>query len=246
LVRITELLWPDGGQSFEVHRVDTDTDLTEHECFDAMPTDEQIAILLDQHTTPTAAAVQPGHDVRPPQEGTRTGMTPPAIRRWLTPAGFAAAVPALATYPLPVLSHALARLRTTAVAALAAPHSDEDTDGTAVYLVAPSYVLLVDATGYGGVRRPQQDGHNCPHRFDGCGATAITLSHARPAGRLRITTIRMPRESRRMRMQIEDNQFHATLRLQVATVITVRPKSDRTASILLVVSLSTVVSRSCS
>ncbi len=146
-VRITELLWPDGGQSFEVHRVDTDTDtdLTGHECFDAMPTDEQIAILLDQHTTPPAAG-RPGHQVRTPQEKTPTAMTPPVIRRWLTPAGFAAAVPALATYPLPVLSHALARLRTTAVAALAAPHSGEDTDGTAVYLIAPSYVLLVDAT----------------------------------------------------------------------------------------------------
>src|SRR2546421_10759062 len=109
-VRITELLWPDGGQSYEVHRVDTDTDLTEHECFDAMPTDEQIAILLDQHTTPTAAG-RPGHQVRPPQERTGTAVTPPVIRRWLTPAGFAAAVPALATYPLPVPSHAPARLR---------------------------------------------------------------------------------------------------------------------------------------
>jgi hypothetical protein len=47
-VRITELMWDDGGRSFEVHRVDTDEDLTEDECFDAPPTDEQIQNLLDQ------------------------------------------------------------------------------------------------------------------------------------------------------------------------------------------------------
>ncbi len=70
-------------------------------------------------------------------------MTEPRIRRWLTPAGFAAAVPRLSAYPLPTVSHALARLRTTAVAALHAP----DTGGDAVYLVAPSHALLVDITG---------------------------------------------------------------------------------------------------
>ncbi len=70
-------------------------------------------------------------------------MTEPRIRRWLTPAGFAAAVPRLSAYPLPTVSHALARLATTAVAALHAP----DTGGDAVYLVAPSHALLVDITG---------------------------------------------------------------------------------------------------
>ena len=45
-VRVTELVWSDAGTSFEVHRVDTDTDLTEVECFDNLPTDEQIAALL--------------------------------------------------------------------------------------------------------------------------------------------------------------------------------------------------------
>jgi len=70
-------------------------------------------------------------------------MTSPHIRRWLTPAGFAAAVPALATYPLPAISHALARLRTTAVAVLDAPEADH----AAVYLVAPSHALLAEVTG---------------------------------------------------------------------------------------------------
>jgi hypothetical protein len=45
-VRVTELVWSHGGTSFEVHEVDTGTDLTEAECFDHMPTDEQIAALL--------------------------------------------------------------------------------------------------------------------------------------------------------------------------------------------------------
>jgi len=66
----------------------------------------------------------------------------PTIRRWLTPAGFAAAVPALAAYPLPAVSHALALLRTTAVPVLEAAQPD---GGPAVYVVAPSHVLLVDA-----------------------------------------------------------------------------------------------------
>ena len=68
-------------------------------------------------------------------------MTEPTIRRWLTPAGFAAAVPELAAYPLPAVSHALALLRTTAVPVLDAPQPD---GGPAVYVVAPSHVLLVD------------------------------------------------------------------------------------------------------
>jgi hypothetical protein len=45
-VRMTEVVWSDAGTSFEVHRVDTGTDLTEDECFDEMPTDDQIAALL--------------------------------------------------------------------------------------------------------------------------------------------------------------------------------------------------------
>ncbi len=69
-------------------------------------------------------------------------MTQPTIRQWLTPAGFAAAVPDLAAYPLPAVSHALALLRTTAVPVLDAPQPD---GGPAVYVVAPSHVLLVDA-----------------------------------------------------------------------------------------------------
>jgi hypothetical protein len=48
-VRVTELVWDDGARSFEVHRVDTGDDLTEDECFDTTPTDEQIAIRLDRH-----------------------------------------------------------------------------------------------------------------------------------------------------------------------------------------------------
>jgi hypothetical protein len=47
-VRVTELIWDDGGRSFAVHRVDTDDDLTADECFDQMPTDEQISTLLQQ------------------------------------------------------------------------------------------------------------------------------------------------------------------------------------------------------
>ena len=46
-VQVTELLWTDGGHSFEVHRVDTGEDLTEDGCFDDPPTDEQIEALLD-------------------------------------------------------------------------------------------------------------------------------------------------------------------------------------------------------
>jgi len=47
-IRITERLWDDGGRSIEVHRVDTGDDLTEDECFDEMPSDEQIQALLDR------------------------------------------------------------------------------------------------------------------------------------------------------------------------------------------------------
>jgi hypothetical protein len=46
-VAVRELVWDDLGRSFEVHRVDTGEDLTEDGCFDTMPTDEQIATLLD-------------------------------------------------------------------------------------------------------------------------------------------------------------------------------------------------------
>jgi hypothetical protein len=56
LVRITELVWNDGGRSFEVHLAGRiteaalgdqhDTDLTQDGCFDVMPTDAQIAALL--------------------------------------------------------------------------------------------------------------------------------------------------------------------------------------------------------
>jgi len=45
-VRVSELVCSDAGTSFEVHRVDTGTDLTEAQCFDDMPTDDQIAALL--------------------------------------------------------------------------------------------------------------------------------------------------------------------------------------------------------
>lgn len=69
-------------------------------------------------------------------------MSQPTIRQWLTPAGFAAAVPELAAYPLPAISHALAMARSTAVPVHDAPPVD---GGPAVYLLTPSHVLLVDA-----------------------------------------------------------------------------------------------------
>ena len=50
-VRVTQLVWRDAGTSYEVHRVDTGVDLTEAECFDQMPTDEQIAALLPPPAT---------------------------------------------------------------------------------------------------------------------------------------------------------------------------------------------------
>lgn len=52
VVRVTELVWDDGGRSFEVHRQDDGTDLTTDQCFDALPTDAQIAALLPEETTP--------------------------------------------------------------------------------------------------------------------------------------------------------------------------------------------------
>jgi hypothetical protein len=70
-------------------------------------------------------------------------VTHPNIRQWLTPAGFAAAVPDLAEFPLPAVSHALAMLRGTAVPVLDAPHAEGGPD--TVYVVTPSHVLLVDA-----------------------------------------------------------------------------------------------------
>jgi len=55
-VRVTQLVWRDAGTSYEVHRADTgvdltEADLTEAECFDQMPTDEQIAALLPPPAT---------------------------------------------------------------------------------------------------------------------------------------------------------------------------------------------------
>jgi hypothetical protein len=46
-VAITELIWDNDGRSFEVHRTDTGEDLTEDVCFDALPSDEQVGVLLD-------------------------------------------------------------------------------------------------------------------------------------------------------------------------------------------------------
>ena len=48
-VAITELLWDDGGHSFQVHLADG-TDLTADGCFDEAPTDQQLLRLL--HTRP--------------------------------------------------------------------------------------------------------------------------------------------------------------------------------------------------
>lgn len=76
-------------------------------------------------------------------------MPEPSIRQWLTSTAFAAAVPRLAPYPLPAISHVLAQLRTTAVAVLADPTDPTSDVGQRVYLVAPSYALLVDTTGAG-------------------------------------------------------------------------------------------------
>lgn len=48
-VAVTELVWDDNGRSFEVHRLDDGTDLTEAECFDDHPTDTEITALLQSH-----------------------------------------------------------------------------------------------------------------------------------------------------------------------------------------------------
>jgi hypothetical protein len=59
-VRIVRLTWSDGGLSYEVYRQDDDTDLTQDGCFDVLPTDEQIRILLDgePHEPPTMTRYQ--------------------------------------------------------------------------------------------------------------------------------------------------------------------------------------------
>lgn len=44
-ITITELVWADGGRSFEAHLADG-TDLTEDGCFDEYPTDAQLRELL--------------------------------------------------------------------------------------------------------------------------------------------------------------------------------------------------------
>ena len=51
VVQITELVWADGGRSFEVWRVSDEADLTSNECFDEFPTDEQIAAVLDAYNS---------------------------------------------------------------------------------------------------------------------------------------------------------------------------------------------------
>ncbi|QGN48004.1 hypothetical protein GKC29_14890 [Micromonospora sp. WMMC415] len=48
-LHLTELVWDDGGRSFEVRRTDTDLDLTEDGCLDTWPTDEHLANLLRDH-----------------------------------------------------------------------------------------------------------------------------------------------------------------------------------------------------
>ncbi|AXH93606.1 hypothetical protein ACFWDZ_08470 [Micromonospora aurantiaca] len=48
-LHLTELVWDDGGRSFEVRRTDTDADLTEDGCLDTWPTDEHLANLLRDH-----------------------------------------------------------------------------------------------------------------------------------------------------------------------------------------------------
>lgn len=52
-VRTVELVWTGGLRSFEVHRVDDGTDLTEAECFDEYPSADQIAALLAGEPAPT-------------------------------------------------------------------------------------------------------------------------------------------------------------------------------------------------
>ena len=58
-VRITELVWDNGGRSFDVHRTDNDAPLTEDESFDEPPTDQQITVRLE-HQEPIEPWVCPG------------------------------------------------------------------------------------------------------------------------------------------------------------------------------------------
>jgi hypothetical protein len=65
LVRITELVWPDGRRSFSVHLPDSEVDLTEDGCFDDPPTDEQISALLAEHGAACPTTVTDDAVVRP-------------------------------------------------------------------------------------------------------------------------------------------------------------------------------------
>lgn len=49
LVQITQLIWPDGGSSFEVIRVADEEELTSEGCFDDYPTCYQIKALMEEH-----------------------------------------------------------------------------------------------------------------------------------------------------------------------------------------------------
>jgi hypothetical protein len=61
-VRITELIWNDGGRSFEVHDTGAGDDLTTNGCFDEIPTDAQLHALLNQQAPRTWTC--PGCDRR--------------------------------------------------------------------------------------------------------------------------------------------------------------------------------------
>ena len=50
-VRITELIWDDGGRSFEVHRDSDGEDFTQDGCFDTIPTDRELTALVTDRTT---------------------------------------------------------------------------------------------------------------------------------------------------------------------------------------------------
>lgn len=45
-VEIFEVVWNDGGRSFEVIDLETGDDLTANSCFDAFPSDDSIRVLL--------------------------------------------------------------------------------------------------------------------------------------------------------------------------------------------------------
>jgi hypothetical protein len=49
-VQINELIWADGGRSFEVFRTKDEEDLTIDGCFDELPTNKQIEALFDAFT----------------------------------------------------------------------------------------------------------------------------------------------------------------------------------------------------